>query len=86
MRDDSCAEMNKGQNVATKNDMRWRKEMEKSGLLSKVAYWIIGLSLLFVGIGFEDALIAFHKPVDIYAEDFWVSRGLWRWSQTWILL
>lgn len=62
--------MNKGQNVATKNDMRWRKEMEKSGLLSKVAYWIIGLSLLFVGIGFEDALIAFHKPVDIYAEDF----------------
>lgn len=44
--------------------------MEKSGLLSKIAYWIIGLSLLFVAIGFEDALIAFHKPVDIYEEDF----------------
>ena len=44
--------------------------MGKSGLLSKIAYWIIGLSLLFVGVGFEDAIIAFQKPVDIYAEDF----------------
>lgn len=44
--------------------------MEKGGLLSKIAYWMIGLSLLFVVVGFEDALIAFHKPVDIYAEDF----------------
>lgn len=31
---------------------------------------MIGLSLIFVVMLFEDAVIAFRKPVDIYAEDF----------------
>lgn len=44
--------------------------MKKSGTLSRVAYWMIGLSLIFVVMLFEDAVIAFRKPVDIYAEDF----------------
>lgn len=44
--------------------------MEKGGLLSKIAYWIIGLPLIFAVVGFDNGLIAFQKPVDIYAEDF----------------
>ncbi|MDE6054929.1 MAG: hypothetical protein K2G55_14490 [Lachnospiraceae bacterium] len=44
--------------------------MRKSGTLSKIAYWIIGLSLIFAAVGFEDAMVSFHKPVDIYDEDF----------------
>lgn len=44
--------------------------MKKSGVLSRIAYWIIGISLFIIAATFEDTMIAFHKPVDIYDEDF----------------
>ncbi|MDE7273772.1 MAG: hypothetical protein K2N95_12050 [Lachnospiraceae bacterium] len=44
--------------------------MKKSGVLSRIAYWIIGISLFFAVVGFEDAMVSFHKPIDIYDEDF----------------
>ena len=44
--------------------------MKKSGKMSTVAYWLIGISLFIIISQYESVLIGFHKPVDLYAEDF----------------
>ena len=45
--------------------------MKKEGsILSKIAFYVAAVCAIFAVIGFEDAMISFHKPIDIYNEDF----------------
>lgn len=49
---------------------RGYKMKKQGGLLSKISYYVIAICALFIIVGFEDAMVAFHKPIDIYSEDF----------------
>ena len=56
--------------------------MKKSGKMSTVAYWLIGISLFIIISQYESVLIGFHKPVDLYAEDF---KGVERFMSMFII-